>query len=164
MGGIGRQLARIRSDGRAPATHGLPHPLCPGLGIGGGRVLRARTPSGIDQEPYTLLVTSQLLRLAVSDATSTRPGLDPDRAGFTVALNAARDPVVQAAGVFDSTSVDLICVIARRVLAHPMPVRRVRTRPRVVKRAISKYNARGGIDRTTCNATVGIDILAALTA
>jgi hypothetical protein len=37
-----------------------------------------------------------------------------------------------------------------------MPNRRIRTRPRVVKRAISKYNAKGTIDRTSYMATITI--------
>ena len=65
----------------------------------GGRVLRARTPDGIEQEIYALLVTYQVLRTAIADAASTVPGTDPDRASFAVALNAARDQVIQAAGV-----------------------------------------------------------------
>ncbi|MER5334305.1 hypothetical protein [Micromonospora sp. NPDC002717] len=55
----------------------------------GGRVLRARTPDGVDQEIHALLITYQLLRTAMVDATDSRPGLDPDRASFTTALNAA---------------------------------------------------------------------------
>jgi hypothetical protein len=42
-----------------------------------------------------------------------------------------------------------------------MPARRLRVSPRVVKRAISKYNARGKIDRATRKATIDITILAA---
>jgi hypothetical protein len=42
-----------------------------------------------------------------------------------------------------------------------MPARRLRISPRVVKRAISKYNARGKIDRATYKATIDIAILAA---
>ncbi len=42
-----------------------------------------------------------------------------------------------------------------------MPGRRLRTSPRVVKRAISKYNARGKIDRATYKATMEITILTA---
>ncbi|MBO0839117.1 MAG: IS4 family transposase, partial [Actinobacteria bacterium] len=57
----------------------------------GGRVLRARTPDGIEQEVYALLVTYQALRTAIADAASTVPGTDPDRASFTIALNTARD-------------------------------------------------------------------------
>jgi hypothetical protein len=127
----------------------------------GGRVLRARTPDGVDQEVWALLVTYQALRTAMTDAASTVPGTDPDRASFTVALNAARDQVILAAGVIAGPGIDLTGKIGRLVLASLMPSRRPRTSPRVVKRAISKYNARGNIDRTTHKATLDIAILSA---
>jgi hypothetical protein len=107
----------------------------------GGRVLRARTPAGVAQEVYALLVTYQALRIAISDATLARPDLDPDRGSFTIALNAARDQLATAAGVIAGTVVDLVGEIGRQVRDHLMPARRVRTNPRVVKRAISKYVA-----------------------
>ncbi|MFB6396487.1 IS4 family transposase [Polymorphospora lycopeni] len=126
----------------------------------GGRVLRARTPAGINQEIYALLVTYQVLRTAMTDATDTIPGLAPDRASFTIALQTARDQVIQAANVIADTVIDLVGTIGRRVLATLMPDRRVRTKPRTVKRAISKYNARGpDIDRTTYKGTIEINIL-----
>lgn len=126
----------------------------------GGRVLRARTPAGIDQEVYALLVCYQLLRLAMADATSTQPGVDPDRASFTIALQAARDQLIQAAGVIQETVIDLAGKIGRQVLANLLADRRLRVSPRIVKRAISKYNARGPtINRTSYKATVSIDIL-----
>ncbi|WP_460113179.1 IS4 family transposase [Streptomyces platensis] len=127
----------------------------------GGRVLRARTPDGIDQEIYALLVVYQLLRTAMADATSTRPGTDPDRAGFSIAWQAARDQVILAAGVIAGTVIDLAGTIGRHVLAALLPSRRLRVSPRIVKRAISKYQARGPrIDRTSYKATTSIDILA----
>ncbi|GAB7028560.1 IS4 family transposase [Streptomyces platensis subsp. malvinus] len=127
----------------------------------GGRVLRARTPDGIDQEIYALLVVYQLLRTAMADATSTRPGTDPDRAGFSIAWQAARDQVNLAAGVIAGTVIDLAGTIGRHVLAALLPSRRLRVSPRIVKRAISKYQARGPrIDRTSYKATTSIDILA----
>lgn len=126
----------------------------------GGRVLRARTPAGIEQEVYTLLVTYQLIRTAMADATGTRPEIDPDRASFTTALHAARDLVIQATGVIAETTIDLVGTIGRHVLDHLMPARRLRVCPRIVKRAISKHQARGPtIDRTSYKATIGIDIL-----
>ena len=45
----------------------------------GGRVLRARTATGVEQEVYALLVTYQLLRTAMADATATN--LTPIRTG-----------------------------------------------------------------------------------
>src|SRR5207248_8912129 len=62
----------------------------------GGRVLRARTPAGIAQETYALLVTYQILRIAIADTIDTA-GTEADRGSFTVALHAARDQLVQAA-------------------------------------------------------------------
>jgi Insertion element 4 transposase N-terminal len=56
----------------------------------GGRVLRARTPEGIEQEIYALLVTYQTLRTAIADAAAAVPGADPDRASFAIALKIDR--------------------------------------------------------------------------
>ncbi len=127
----------------------------------GGRVLRARTPAGITQEIYALLITYQLLRTAMADATSTQPGTDPGRASFTIARQAARDQIVQAAGVIAGPVIDLAGTIGRHVLTSLLPARRLRLSPRIVKRAMSKYQARGpDIDKASYKATIGIDILA----
>ena len=126
----------------------------------GGRVLRARTPEGIDQEIHALLVTYQVLRTAMVDATDSLPGLDPDRASFTTALNTARDQLAHAAGVIADTVIDLVGAIGRAVLAHPLPERRIRVKTRMIKRSNSKYQARGpNIDRHSYKATIGIDII-----
>jgi hypothetical protein len=126
----------------------------------GGRVLRARTAEGITQEIYALLITYQLLRTAMADATSTQPDTDPDRAGFTIAWQAACDQIILAAGVIADTTIDLAGTIGRHVLAALLPARRLRVSPRIVKRAISKYQARGPhIDRTSYRATTSINIL-----
>jgi len=106
-----------------------------------------------------------VLRTAIADAAGTVPGTDPDRASFAVALNAARDQVILAAGVLAAgvlagTVTDLAGTIGRLVLASLMPSRRLRTSPRAVKRAMSKYNAKGKVDRTTRKATIAITILA----
>lgn len=127
----------------------------------GGRVLRARTPTGIDQEIYALLVVYQLLRTAMADATNTQADTDPDRASFTIARQAARDQLVLAAGVIADTVIDLLGTIGRHVLANLLTARRLRACPRIVKRAISKYQARGpNINRANYKATLTIDILA----
>jgi hypothetical protein len=127
----------------------------------GGRVLRARTPEGVTQEIYALLVTYQLLRTAMTDATNTHLDLDPDRASFSVAWQSVRDQLVLAANVIADAVIDLVGTIGAHVLANLLPARRLRVCPRIVKRAISKYQARGpNIDRTSYKATIGIDILA----
>ena len=110
----------------------------------------------------TAIVVYQLLRTAMADATATRAGIDPDRAGFTIAWQAARDQIIQAANVIAETVIDLVGTIGRHVLANLLPDRRLRVCPRVVKRAISKYQARGpNINRRSYKATLEINILTA---
>jgi hypothetical protein len=133
----------------------------------GGRVLRSRTPAGVEQEIYALLVTYQALRIAISDATLAQPEIDPDRGSFSVALNTARDQLTAAAGVITTTTtasavVDLVGMIGRQVLHHLMPARRSRGNPRVVKRAISVYaanTARGRARAPSRNTTITITII-----
>ena len=126
----------------------------------GRRVLRARTMAGIAQEIYALLTAYQAIRIAITDATAAVPGADPDRASFSIALQAARDQVIQAAGVIADTIIDLAGAIGRAVLDHPMPRRRLRLSPRAVKRPKSRYAYKSlRIDRRTYKATVSIDIL-----
>jgi hypothetical protein len=126
----------------------------------GRRVLRARTMAGIAQEVFALLTAYQLIRIAIADATGTLPDADPDRASFSVALQTARDQVIQAAGVIADTVVDLIGAIGRAVLDRPMPARRLRLSPRAVKRPLSRYAYKSlRVDRRTYKATISIDIL-----
>lgn len=124
-----------------------------------GRVLRAAAPAGITQEVYALLITYQALRTALADATLARPDITPDRLSFTVALHAARDQLIHAAAAIADTTIDLIGRIGAAVLNQPLPARRSRSSPRVVKRAISKHRAKGIIDRTHYTTTITIEIL-----
>ncbi len=128
----------------------------------GGRVLRARTPAGLEQEIYALLVAYQALRIAIADATLAASDVDPDRGSFTIALGAAQDQLVKAAGVIAETTVDLVGAIGTQVLDNLLPDRRCRTTPRVVKRAISNYapnTAKGRIRAPSYQATISIDVL-----
>lgn len=128
----------------------------------GGCVLRARTPAGVAQEVYALLVAYQAIRIAIADVAIARPEVDPDRASFTVALGAARDQIVKAAGVIAGTVIDIVGVIGRQVLTDLLPPRRNRTTPRVVKRAISNYaphTASGRLHGPSRHTATRIDIL-----
>ena len=99
----------------------------------------------------------------MADATDSNPTTDPDRASFTIALNTARDQVIHAAGVIADTVIDLVGAIGRAVLNDPLPPRRTRISPRIVKRAISKHRAKGHIDRTNHEAAITITIKPSLT-
>ena len=83
----------------------------------------------MDQEVYALLVTYQILRTAMANAVSTVPGTDPDRASFTIALNAARDQIIKAASVIAGTVIDLAGTIGRLVLDNLMPRRAAENQP-----------------------------------
>ncbi len=126
-----------------------------------GRVLRGRHPAAVTQEVWALLCAYQALRIAISDTALARPGIDPDRLSFTIALRAARDQLIQAAGIITGTTVDLVGRIGAALLDDVMHARRARTRQRVIKRAISKYRAKGpdSIDRHTYPATLRTRIL-----
>jgi hypothetical protein len=126
----------------------------------GRRVLRARTLPGITQEIYALLTAYQAIRIAIADTTLTAPHADPDRASFTVALQAARDQVTQAAGIIAGETIDLAGTIGRHILGNLLPARRLRLSPRAVKRPLSRYAYKSiHVDRRTYQATLSIDIL-----
>jgi hypothetical protein len=107
-----------------------------------GRVLRPGDPAGLEQELWALLALCQVLRMAMVTAAETRPGTDPDRASFTVALQAARDQVILAAGIAPDGPADLLGAIGRAVLARLLPARRHRVSARKVKSPVSRYPAR----------------------
>lgn len=116
-----------------------------------GRVLRSKDPVGVTQEMWGLLTLYQALRSAMVTAVETRPGCDPDRAGFSVALEAARDTVVRAAGTVPATlldgGLDLVGHIGTAVLHALLPARRPRLSTRIVKCGISRYHTWNRDDR-----------------
>jgi hypothetical protein len=106
--------------------------------IGHGRVLRSMDPEGVEQEVWALLTLYQLLRRVMVEAAESRPGTDPDRCGFTIALQAARDLLVGAQGIVGQG----VGEIGRRVLSALAPARRSRISTRKVKSPISRYAER----------------------
>jgi hypothetical protein len=128
----------------------------------GRRVLRSRHPAAIAQEIYALLAVYQIVRIAIADATDTTDGVDPDRASFTIAVQTARELIVQAANVIAETTIDLVGSIGRQVLNNLMPARRLRISPRAVKRPLSRYAYKSlRVDRKSYQATLSIHIVAA---
>ncbi|MFE1416017.1 transposase [Streptomyces sp. NPDC058746] len=106
-----------------------------------GRNLRSNDPAGLEQEVWALLALYQALRAVMVEAAESVPGTDPDRCCFTVALQTARDQVVQALGVVPDQP-GPIGLIGRRVLARLLAPRRQRTSTRKVKSPISRYSGR----------------------
>ncbi|MEV5085885.1 hypothetical protein AB0K74_46790 [Streptomyces sp. NPDC056159] len=106
-----------------------------------GRVLRSGDPVGVEQEMWALLTLYQALRTVMVDAAESVPGTDPDRCGFTIAFQAARDQVVQAAGV-GTANYAADGRIGQKLLAGLLPARRQRVSTRKVKSPMSRYSER----------------------
>lgn len=122
------------------------------------RVLRATDPAGLDQEIWALLALYQILRTAIADAL-IGTDLTGVQASFTLALETARDCLTRAEHIIATEHIDLKGRIGQQVIDHPLPERRLRTTPRVVKRAISKHRAKGQVSRRTYKATLEIRLI-----
>ena len=123
-----------------------------------GRVLRSHDPVGVEQEMWALLTLYQLLRRTMVEAAESQPGTDPDRCGFTIALQTARDLLVCAEGIFEQG----IGEIGRRILSALSPARRTRVSTRKVKSPISRYAERksdGRPDSSTVVTSMTITLL-----
>ena len=107
----------------------------------GGYVLRSRDRAGAEQELWALLTVYQAMRMAMT-AAAEAAGTDPDRASFTVALEAAREQVITARGIEDPGDPGDIGRIGRAVLAGLLPARRARYSARKVKCSTSRYHVR----------------------
>jgi Insertion element 4 transposase N-terminal/Transposase DDE domain len=104
-----------------------------------GRVLRSGDPAGLQQEMWALLTLYQALRIAITDAVTTAPGTDPDRASYQIAVQTAQTLVTGARGVTTSAG-DLAGDIGRAVLANLHGPRRPRVCARRVKSPLSRWN------------------------
>jgi hypothetical protein len=80
--------------------------------------------------------------MAMTAATGTVPGTDPDRASFTIALQTAREQVTSARGIAIPADPDDTGRIGRAVLAGLLPARRARYSARKVKCSTSRFHLR----------------------
>jgi len=111
--------------------------------LGHSRVLRSQHPDELDQELWAILAVYQAIKRLGHDAAASRPGLDPDRISFTIALHTARNQVILAAGIDWNPGDPLIGAIGRMVLADLLPPRRQRIKARTKKISTSKYKGAG---------------------
>jgi hypothetical protein len=129
------------------AYYALRHTMLAGL------VLRSGDRPGAEQEIWALLAAYQLLRMAMTDATATIPGTDPDRASFTTALQTARDQLTAAQGIIPAAP-HRPGAIGRAVLATLLPARRPRCSARKVKSTTSRYPGHPGDPRPALPETI----------
>lgn len=103
-----------------------------------GRPLRSLKPVGVIQELYALLIAHYALRYLMHQA-ALRTDLDPDRISFVHALEVLRDAIPEFQMTARHLLADLFQRLWRDIARHPLPKRRHRTNPRVVKRKMSKF-------------------------
>lgn len=108
-------------------------------------VLRSRTVEGVYQEAWGFCCVHYALRALVSAAAGDED-IDPDRLSFTRALHAARRSVRTGVSGGAGLAVALRRAIAE-ILACLLPLRRLRTNARVVKRKMSGFGVKRAAHR-----------------
>ena len=121
-------------------------------------VLRSGDRPGLEQEVWALLTVYQLLRMAMVTAIETRPGTDPDRASFTTAMEAARDQLTAARGIYPDNPAGQPGAIGTAVLDTLLPARRPRYSARKVKNPTSRYLNRDDNRPQTSTTITALDI------
>ncbi|XER99890.1 transposase [Streptomyces sp. S1D4-11] len=106
---------------------------------GAGVVLSSKTPEGVRQQIWAHLLVHHALRELMLRTAATRQ-LDPDRVSFTETLRSARRSVTVTPGSFSpDLLVRALRMLQQDLLERLLPVRRLRSQPRVVKRKMSNY-------------------------
>jgi hypothetical protein len=103
-----------------------------------GRPLRSRKPVGVIQELYGLLLAHYAVRFVMHDAARAA-GLDPDRISFVRAVRHLQDAVPDFQIAAPELLPSLYARLLREIAAEPLPARRHRCNPRVVKRKMSRF-------------------------
>ncbi|GAC1361513.1 MAG: IS4 family transposase [Ktedonobacteraceae bacterium] len=101
-------------------------------------VLRSRTPDGVHQEVYAVLLAHYAIRFLMHQAACEAKG-DPDRLSFTDALFVVSETTRELAQVQPEHRAGLQGEMRTRLTAHLLPERRLRANPRVLKKLYRKY-------------------------
>lgn len=104
-----------------------------------GRPLRSLKPVGVIQELYALLIAHYAIRALMHQA-ALQHQLDPDRISFVHALEVIRDAIAEFQMTARPLLLDLLQRLCLDLARFPLPKRRHRTNPRVVKRKMSKFH------------------------
>ncbi len=101
--------------------------------------LRSRTPVGVLQELYGLLVAHYAIRAVMHEA-AVRAEIAPDRLSFVNAVRILRNAVFEAQIVAKEQHSQWYDRVLRDIGREVLPVRDHRCNPRVVKRKMSKFD------------------------
>ena len=102
------------------------------------RTLRSRTPVGVIQELYGLLLAHYAVRVAMHQA-ALQADVDPDRLSFVHALEVLREAVSEFQIVAPAQVEELYRRMLHDIAAKRLPERQPRVNRRVVKQKMSKF-------------------------
>jgi hypothetical protein len=100
--------------------------------------LRSKTPAGVIQEIYALLIAHYVVRAVMAQAAAT-VALPPTRLSFLTALRVIREAVPALQGRAPKEQRCLYRQLLADIVAVPLPLRANRLAPRVVKQQQSPY-------------------------
>ena len=108
------------------------------------RPLRSRTPVGIVQEIYGLLLAHYVIRAVLVEAAAAAPQpLPPTRLSFLATLRLLRLALPELHRTAPADHRRLYRQLLADAAAHPLAPRRNRSNPRVVKRKMSNFRVKG---------------------
>jgi hypothetical protein len=102
------------------------------------RTLRSLKPVGVVQELYGLLLAHFVIRFLMHEA-ALAADIDPDRLSFVHALEVIKDAIPEFQMVALEQREQLYQRLLRDIAAEPLPERRLRINPRVIKRKMSNF-------------------------
>lgn len=110
------------------------------------RPFRSRTPLGVLQEFYGLLIAHYLIRSLMHEA-ALQANVAPDRLSFIHSVRIIRSAVFQSQIVAPSQAADWRERLLRDIGREILPQRDNRSNPRVVKRKMSKFDLKRDVHR-----------------
>ena len=103
-----------------------------------GRPLRSKTPVGVMQEMYALLIAHYTVRALMHEA-AVRTGEDPDRLSFVGALRVVQDFIPHFQIASRRSTAWLYEQMLEEISRERLPARTGRACPRVIRRKMSKW-------------------------
>jgi len=103
-----------------------------------GRPLRSKTPMGVMQEMYALLIAHYCVRALMHEA-ALKVDLDPDRLSFVGSLRVVQDLIPQFLIVSRRGLTPLYNHLLEEIARERLPERTGRSCPRVIRRKMSKW-------------------------
>jgi len=102
------------------------------------KTLRSLKPVGVIQELYGLLIAHFIIRSLMHEA-AVQANIDPDQLSFVHAVEVIKDAIPEFQMVAEDQREQLYQRLLRDIARRPLPERRNRVNPRVVKQKMSNF-------------------------